>query len=204
MSEILKPSDLMREEFSTQNSDSQKKLFAVFGKPIGHSLSPLMQNKALEEIAKSDVKFANAKYYAFEVDPENLAEVLEMFWQKNFSGINLTIPHKEVAMKVVQEFDSSALSAKACNTLLRTPTGWKGYNTDGFGVRASIEQGLKKSIKNADVVILGAGGASRGATVEIINAGCKSLLVANRNQDRLKNFIDDLSTENFTIQGATL
>ncbi len=204
MSEILKPSDLIREEFSTQNSNSQRKLFAVFGKPIGHSLSPLMQNKALEEIAKSDAKFIDAKYYAFEVNPENLAEVLEMFWEKNFTGINLTIPHKEVAMKVVQDFDSSALSAKACNTLLRTPTGWKGYNTDGFGVRASIEQGLKKNIENASVVILGAGGASRGATVEIINAGCKSLLVANRNQDRLKKFIDDFESDNFTIQGSTL
>ena len=75
MSEILKPSDLICEEFSTQNSNSQRKLFAVFGKPIGHSLSPLMQNKALEEIAKSDAKFIDAKYYAFEVNPENLAEV---------------------------------------------------------------------------------------------------------------------------------
>ena len=204
MLEILKPSDLTNVEFAEQNSTSARKLFAVFGKPIGHSLSPLMQNVALAEIAKSDSEYIDAKYFAFEVEPENLGKVLDIFWEKNFTGINLTIPHKEVAMKVVQDFDSSAISAQACNTLVRTSNGWKGYNTDGFGVKASVEQGLEKSFKDADVVMFGAGGAARGASVEIINSGCKSLLVANRNQDRLKKFADDLSTENFKLQTATL
>ena len=204
MTEILKPEDLNYGEFSDRNQNSPTKFFAVFGKPIGHSLSPLMQNVALAEITKSDKEFYNSKYFAFEVDPNNLAEVLDVFWQKNFTGINLTIPHKEVVMNIVKDFDSSALSAQACNTLVRTANGWKGYNTDGFGVKLAVEQGLGRSFENADVVMLGAGGASRGASAEIINSNCKSLLVANRNQDRLKKFADDLSSENFSVQTAPL
>lgn len=204
MAEILKPQDLNHGEFSERNGNSPQKFFAVFGKPIGHSLSPLMQNVALAEIAKNDSTFVDSKYFAFEVDPDSLAEVLDIFWQKNFTGINLTIPHKEVVMNIVKDFDNSALSAQACNTLLRTEHGWKGFNTDGFGVKLAIEQGLGRNIENADVVILGAGGASRGASAEIIKSNCKSLLVANRNQDRLKKFAEDLSTENFVLQTAPL
>ncbi len=204
MAEVLHVSDLSEGAFAERSENSKPPLFAVFGKPIGHSLSPLMQNAALAKVAKTNAALDGAKYFAFEVEPEKLAETLDVFWRKNFAGINLTIPHKEIAMRVVDDFDASAENAKACNTLLRTPRGWKGFNTDGFGVSAAVEHAFGRGFANADAVLLGAGGAARGAAAAIIAAGCKSLLVANRNPERLKKFADDLSMENFGIKTASL
>lgn len=204
MSDFMQPSDLTRGEFLNRNENSPEKFFAVFGKPVGHSLSPLMQNAALREIEKTDSSFRGSKYFAFEVSPESLGDALKEFWRKNFGGINLTIPHKEVAMKIVSDFDDSAKLANACNTLLRTENGWKGFNTDGFGITAAAEYAFGKSFGNADVVILGAGGAARGAAAAIIGAGCKSLLVANRNAERLQKFADDLTVGNFKIETSPL
>ena len=204
MAEVLHVSDLSEGAFAERAENSKPPFFAVFGKPIGHSLSPLMQNAALAKVAKTNAALDGAKYFAFEVEPEKLAETLDVFWRKNFAGINLTIPHKEIAMRVVNDFDASAKNAKACNTLLRTPSGWKGFNTDGFGVSAAVEHEFGRGFANADAVLLGAGGAARGAAAAIIAAGCKSLLVANRNPERLKKFADDLSMENFEIKTASL
>ena len=204
MAEVLHVSDLSEGAFAGRAENSRPPFFAVFGKPIGHSLSPLMQNAALAKVAKTNAALDGAKYFAFEVEPEKLAETLDVFWRKNFVGINLTIPHKEIAMRVVDDFDASAKNAKACNTLLRTPRGWKGFNTDGFGVSAAVEHAFGRGFANADAVLLGAGGAARGAAAAIIAAGCKSLLVANRNPERLKKFADDLSMENFEIKTASL
>lgn len=204
MAEVLHVSNLSEGAFAGRAENSKPPLFAVFGKPIGHSLSPLMQNAALAKVAKTNAELDGAKYFAFEVEPEKLAETLDVFWRKNFVGINLTIPHKEIAMRVVNDFDASAENAKACNTLLRTPRGWKGFNTDGFGVSAAVEHAFGRGFANADAVLLGAGGAARGAAAAIIAAGCKSLLVANRNPERLKKFADDLSMENFGIKTASL
>ena len=204
MAEVLHVSNLSEGAFAERSENSKPPFFAVFGKPIGHSLSPLMQNAALAKVAKTNAELDGAKYFAFEVEPEKLAETLDVFWRKNFAGINLTIPHKEIAMRVVDDFDASAENAKACNTLLRTPRGWKGFNTDGFGVSAAVEHAFGRGFANADAVLLGAGGAARGAAAAIIAAGCKSLLVANRNPERLKKFADDLSMENFEIKTASL
>lgn len=199
-----KPSEMSGDEFFARNENSPEKYFAVFGKPIAHSLSPLMQNAALGEIAKTDGAFAGAKYFAFEVDPDNLAETLHLFWRKNFTGINLTIPHKEIAFRILTDFDETAKKARACNTLLRTPDGWRGYNTDGFGVTAAVENAFGRGFENADVVLLGAGGAARGAAAAILGAKCKSLLVANRNPERLAKFADDMKTENFELSTTPL
>lgn len=156
MAEVLHVSDLSEGAFAGRSENSKPPFFAVFGKPIGHSLSPLMQNAALAKVAKTNAELDGAKYFAFEVEPEKLAETLDVFWRKNFAGINLTIPHKEIAMRVVDDFDASAENAKACNTLLRTPRGWKGFNTDGFGVSAAVEHAFGRGFANADAVLLGA------------------------------------------------
>ncbi len=194
----------MSDNFNATFVDDKKKYFAVFGNPIGHSLSPLMQNAALAEIAKTDIAYKNSEYIAVEVPPEELASALQFFWEKKFVGINLTIPHKEIAMNIVKEFDKSAISARACNTLLRTDNGWQGFNTDGFGMSAAVEQGLNRSFENAQVVMLGAGGAARGAAATIIEKKCKRLIVANRNQDRLAKFASDILKDNFTIETKPL
>ena len=149
--------------FAGRTADSKPPFFAVLGKPIGHSLSPVMQNAALSEIAKSDPSYIGAEYFAFEVAPENLKGALDALYGKNFAGVNLTIPHKEIAAKLLSDMDDSARLARACNTLLRTSKGWKGFNTDGFGLEEAVRSVLGRDFKGSDVVVIGAGGAARGA-----------------------------------------
>ncbi|MBE6412984.1 MAG: shikimate dehydrogenase [Verrucomicrobiaceae bacterium] len=196
---IYQPKDLSESIF---NNSTVK--FAVFGKPIAHSLSPLMQNEALAELAKSDKKYLNVKYYAFEVDAQALGEVLDNFHSRNFVGINLTIPHKEVVVPFLKEIDISVKQAKACNTLQRIDGGWRGFNTDGIGLEYAILHSLNKSIKGADIVLLGAGGAARGASFHLLRNGCKSLMIANRSQERLQKLISDIHSEGFECKALEL
>ncbi len=191
MSEFKKP-DIFRDAEEFRRAESRRgKLFAVLGKPIGHSLSPVMQNGALAEYAKSDPSFFGAEYFSFEVGPGELIEALDFLWERSFCGLNLTIPLKEAAMDAVSELDPTAEKAHACNTLLRTSGGWKAFNTDGFGVKAAVEQSFGRGFAGSDVVILGAGGAARGAAEAVLESGCKSLIVANRDPGRLRKFADD-------------
>ena len=204
MEKVFSADDLNRGIFSARSADTNPPYFAVLGKPISHSQSPLMQNAALEEIAKSDVRYKGSRYFAFEVSPEGLSDSLDKFWNKNFAGINLTIPHKEIAAKLLSDMEDGARLARACNTLLRTSDGWKGFNTDGFGLEEAVRSSLGRDFKGSDVVVIGAGGAARGAAFHIASCGCKSLLIANRTQERLDRLVSDLKNSGFECYAASL
>lgn len=191
--QVLKIQDLQNlPEFSGRTSESSPPFFAVFGKPINHSLSPKMQNAALAEMAKTDSFYNGSKYFAFEVDPSDLKVAIESLYSKNFVGINLTIPHKEVIMGIIDDFDPHAKLIGACNTLLRAKNGWKGYNTDGFGLERAVEIGLGRKFENSDIVIIGAGGAARAAAFYVSAKNCKSLTLLNRSKERLINLANDI------------
>ncbi len=194
---IYTPQDLATDAEFQNNNETR---FAVFGKPIAHSLSPLMQNTALREIEN----FKTSKYYAFEVEAEKLTSQLSAFYDKNFLGINLTIPHKEVVLPALKEIDVSAERAKACNTLLKINGGWRGYNTDGFGLELAIKNFLNRDIKNANIILLGAGGAARGAAFHLLANGCRSLSIANRSQERLAHLVADIKNEGFDCEAVAL
>lgn len=196
---IYTPADLQTDAFA---DDAPK--FAVFGKPIAHSLSPIMQNAALAELAKTDPRFARARYAAFEVDSAELNEVLPLFAAKNFAGINLTIPHKETVLPALAETDAEAARARACNTLLRIPSGWRGFNTDGFGLETAIQKAFGRNFENADVVVLGAGGAARGAAFRALAKKCGSLSIANRSRERLQKLVGDIRAEGFDCTALEL
>ncbi len=170
---------------------------AVFGKPIAHSLSPVMQNAALKNLAKLESKFNSWRYYKFEVEPENLEKTLAEFHKANFVGINLTIPHKEVVLPFLSEISDFAKLVGAANTLIRTCDGWRGDNTDGFGVAWAIENFSGRTFKNSDVVILGAGGAARAAAFKACVDSCSSLQIYNRTQSRLEKLLADINSHNF-------
>jgi shikimate dehydrogenase len=154
---------------------------AVIGHPIKHSVSPQMHNAALAEMARHDARFATWKYFRFEITPEQLPDALGEFYARGFHGINLTVPHKILAMNHVSDVVKSAQRAEATNTLLRTHIGWQGHNTDGEGMRDAIKEELLLALGDKiDVLLLGAGGAARGAAVECLECGVRSLYIANR------------------------
>ncbi len=158
---------------------------AVLGHPIKHSISPAMHNAALAALAQSDARFADWRYFRFEVHPDDLPRALELLHEKQFRGVNLTVPHKIIAFDRVAEIDAAARPVGAVNTLLWGERGWRGFNTDGYGLASAVRENLARALAGAPIILLGAGGAARGAAVECLQRGCASLAIANRTRENL-------------------
>lgn len=166
---------------------------AVVGHPIKHSVSPAMHNAALAQLAQRDAKYRTWRYFRFDVPPDDLPRALELFREKAFFGLNLTVPHKIIAFERVRDIDGAAEPVGAINTLRSGPTGWQGFNTDGYGLAAAIRETLRLDLAGAHVVLVGAGGAARGAAVECFQRKCASLWVVNRTRENLQALFTALS-----------
>ncbi|MEY2881479.1 MAG: shikimate dehydrogenase [Verrucomicrobiota bacterium] len=162
---------------------------AVLGHPIKHSVSPPMHNAALAQLARADARFADWKYFRFEIPPADLPRALDLLHAKKFRGVNLTVPHKILAFDRVAEVDAAARPVGAVNTLLWQPAGWHGFNTDGYGLATAIRETLARELAGSHVILLGAGGAARGAAVECLGRGCASLAIANRTRENLDTLL---------------
>ncbi|MSU25238.1 MAG: shikimate dehydrogenase [Opitutus sp.] len=163
---------------------------AVLGHPIRHSLSPPMHHAAL---AAAGARFAGWKYFRFEIHSDDLPRALVLLHAKNFHGLNLTVPHKIVAFDCVATIDPAARPVGAVNTLRRTAAGWHGFNTDGYGLASAVRETLGRELTGAHVILLGAGGAARGAAVECLQRGCASLWIANRTRENLATLLTVLA-----------
>jgi shikimate dehydrogenase len=162
---------------------------AVLGHPIRHSVSPAMHNAALAVMAREEPRFADWRYERFEVAPEELPRALALLHAKKFRGVNLTVPHKILAVSEVAVIDPAARVAGAVNTLRWREDGWEGFNTDGYGLTGGLREDLGVSLAGANVILLGAGGAARGAAVECLQRGCASLWIANRTRAKLDELL---------------
>ena len=182
---------------------------AVLGHPIGHSISPLMHNAALAALAREQGRFADWRYFRFEVQPADLPRALERFHALRFAGLNLTVPHKALAVPLIDSVDDAARPAGAVNTLRWSPRGWQGFNTDGYGLGSALRETLGCEIAGAPVVLLGAGGAARGAAMECLLRGCRELWIGNRTPDNLGRLLDllrplagSIPLSGFRLEGA--
>jgi shikimate dehydrogenase len=158
---------------------------AVLGHPIKHSISPQMHNAALAKLAQSDPRFADWEYFRFDIDPVDLPRALDVLHAKRFHGVNLTVPHKIIAFDRVAEIDAAAQPVGAVNTLRWNERGWQGFNTDGYGLAAALRETVGRDLRDSPIILLGAGGAARGAAVECLQRHCASLHIANRTQATL-------------------
>ena len=166
---------------------------AVLGHPIQHSLSPRMHNAALATMAQRDPRFTTWRYVRFDIAPEDLPVALEKLHARGFLGLNLTVPHKIIAFSRVEEIDPAARPVGAVNTLRRTSSGWHGYNTDGYGLTTAIRETLGTELTNTPILLLGAGGAARGAAAECLQRGCAGLWIANRTRATLDALLAELA-----------
>ena len=164
---------------------------AVIGHPIAHSLSPVMHNAALAELAKANPKFSKWRYFKFDIAPEELKEALDLFHQKNFLGLNLTVPHKMLALDYIFIVAATVDDVGAANTLKFIGNRWHGSNTDGYGLRLALED-QSAPIAGADVILLGAGGAARAAALECLVGQCASLRIQNRTRSTIDGLISHL------------
>ncbi|MCK5660986.1 MAG: shikimate dehydrogenase, partial [Methanosarcinales archaeon] len=160
------------------------KIFAVFGDPIGHSLSPVMHNAAFRALGM------DCTYHAFRVSRENLKSAILGAQAMGFGGLSLTIPLKEEALSIVSP-EPMAASIGAVNTVsFDTEKGPVGNNTDGIGAKkALLDAGVDVAKKN--VVIIGAGGAARAIAFQFAHDGA-NVHIANRTQARAVALADDV------------
>jgi shikimate dehydrogenase len=166
---------------------------AVLGHPIKHSISPAMHNAALAELAGTEARFADWKYFRFDIPPGDLPRALAALHAKKFLGVNLTVPHKILAFDHIVEIDEAARPVGAVNTLRWSERGWRGFNTDGYGLASAMRETLGRDLPGTHVILLGAGGAARGAAVECLQQRCASLAIANRTRENLESLITTLA-----------
>src|SRR3954464_5523529 len=105
-----------------------------------------MHNAALADWSRSDGRFADWKYFRFDVQSVDLPRALELLHARKFRGVNLTVPHKVIAFDRVAEADAAPRPVGAVNTLLRGAGGWRGYNTDGYGLASAVREILGREL----------------------------------------------------------
>jgi len=159
----------------------------VFGDPIAHSLSPVMQNAALEEAG------INSVYGACRVPKEKIGDAIAAVRLLDVWGVNLTVPLKEVVCPHLDELDNAARLIGAVNTIVNHDGKLTGYNTDVYGVSKALEIDLAFDPAGKKVMLLGAGGASRAGIVALCEAGVKTLGIANRNVVRAEALVAEFS-----------
>lgn len=162
---------------------------AVFGDPVAHSRSPQMHNPALA------ARGIEGQYVRLAVPPERFKEAIQYCRAAGLVGVNCTIPHKFAALEVADIVDPTARRLGAVNTLVfREDGALVGYNTDGPGLAAALEETFATPLAHLQVLILGAGGgAGRAAAVQCALAGCAHLLLANRTRAKLEALAAELT-----------
>jgi len=166
---------------------SKTSFIALIGNPVSHSLSPIMQNAALQYLGLDLI------YIAVPCKNEDLELVLNSFKKINCIGVNITIPHKEKVFDLCSEISPIANKLKAINTLkLNSEKEWSATNTDVEGFIYPL-----KTLNLADKksVVLGSGGAARSAIQGLINLNLSTISVISRNKSSL-----DILLNNFKNQ----
>ena len=160
------------------------KLLAVLGDPVGHSLSPVLQNAAIGKLG------LDWCYMALPVSAAALPVALEGLHALGAVGLNVTVPHKQAVMPLLHGVTPLARRIGAVNTLVRQPHGWAGDNTDMAGFMAPLQrQGV--DLRNKTALVLGGGGSARAVVAGCSALGCGRILVAGRDPQRLQRFLAD-------------
>jgi len=158
-------------------------VYGIIGYPVKHSLSPIMQTAAFEELE------IDAVYVPFEVKPENLKSAVEGLKALNVKGFNVTVPHKEKIIENLDFLSDEAEVIGAVNTVKHEEGKLTGYNTDAEGfIRSLKEEGI--DVKGKRVLMFGAGGAAKAVGYSLLREGVKFLNVVNRNFSRAKQLGD--------------
>jgi shikimate dehydrogenase len=179
---------------------------AVFGHPIRHSASPALQNAGLTALG------LDWRYVAFEVHPDNLRDAIRGARAMKFIGLNLTVPHKLLAVDMVEVLDESARTWGAVNTIrfeARAKDGvWRplghfaesvpgeirahGFNTDATGLGRALREDLGMELAGAKVLLLGAGGAGRVAALKLAAENVSQLFLINRTPAKAEALLEEI------------
>jgi shikimate dehydrogenase len=175
-----------------------KKLAAVIGDPVDHSLSPKLHNYLLKKYN------INGVYTAIKVEKHNLVESIKSIVDDGYAGFNVTIPHKEKMFEICDEKTEIAIATKAVNTVIITKDKKLiGDNSDGYGFLQNLKNTFPNfDLKNKTAFIIGAGGASRAIIYALIASNVSKIYITNRSEYKALKIIEDyyLLTKNNNIQ----
>ncbi|EPY03143.1 shikimate dehydrogenase [Magnetospirillum fulvum] len=164
------------------------RLAGVIGWPVGHSRSPRLHGYWLEKMG------IDGAYLPLAVAPDDLAEAVRALPKLGFRGVNLTIPHKEAVIPLLDTIDPLAARIGAVNTLIiKEDRTIEGRNTDAFGFLENVRRGAPDwQPQDGPAVVIGAGGAARAVIAALTDAGVGELRLVNRSRDRAERLALDL------------
>lgn len=173
--------------------DSNTILFGVIGHPIRHSKSPIMMNRAFQETG------INGIYIASLVTSDRLSDFVAGVRAMGIRGVNVTIPHKLDIMDLLDVIDPGAQAIGAVNTIVNDDGKLIGYNTDGIGYVRSLKEEAEPDLAGKRIVVIGAGGASRGIIYALAKEKPSHITISNRSVERAvelaKAFEDQVDIE---------
>lgn len=152
--------------------------FAVFGHPIGHSLSPRIHQAFAQQFG---IELA---YRAIDAAPAGFADAVRRFFADGGRGVNVTLPHKAAAFALADERSAAATRAGSANVLTPLADGrLAAHNTDGAGMVRDITERHDLDLRGHTALLLGAGGAAHGVAWNLLDAGVETLTIVNRSPE---------------------
>jgi 3-dehydroquinate dehydratase/shikimate dehydrogenase len=167
----------LRHVYRIEKLAKTAKIYGVIADPVRHSISPAVHNRAFQS------RRIDAVYLPFLVSPAHLRDFFSLAEKLPLAGFSVTIPHKQKIIRYLDVVDPLAKRIGAVNTVWRKAGKWRGANTDAAGVTGPLSRHLR--LPKSTVLIVGNGGAARGAAVALADAGAKIALVG-RNADRVR------------------
>jgi shikimate dehydrogenase len=159
-------------------------VFGIIGDPVEHSLSPGMHNAAFDSVGLDHI------YVPFNVKTEELEDAINGARAMGIRGLNITIPHKTEVIKYLDYLDIAAGLIGAVNTIEFGENGAVGHNTDGIGAIRAIEEFTP--VKEKKIMVLGAGGAARAISFQLLLSEAENLVISNRTIEKAQELKDDL------------
>lgn len=162
--------------------------YGVVGYPVSHSRSPVIHRLFALQTRQ------NLQYELLQVEPERLDAAIREFAAAGGKGLNVTVPHKSAVIRLADRLSERATTAGAVNTLDFREGEIFGDNTDGSGLMRDLTRNLGLSLRDQAVLVLGAGGATRGILGPLLTAQPASVTIANRTIERARELADRFSS----------
>lgn len=162
-----------------------RKIYAVIGDPVAHSLSPPMHNRAFQSLGM------DAEYLAVEVKNEELANFAEEA-RGRLAGFNITVPHKTAIISCLDSISKQAEISRSVNTVSISDGKLAGDSTDGYGLQTAIYENFAVMTEGSSFMLVGAGGSSRAVSFHFLFNGLEKLFIVNRSWDRVSELVRDL------------
>lgn len=158
----------------------------LIGHPVGHSVSPVFQQAAFDAVGLA------WRYQAWDTPPERLAGMVASLREGERVGANVTVPHKQAVVPLLDEIREEARTTGAVNTIVRRDSRLIGYNTDIEGFSAALREDGAFDVMNKRACVLGAGGAARAVVYALLRDGAACVTLHNRTPARAEAVLDAL------------